>query len=85
MVPVVVMGPPVRPVPVATLVTVPEFVPGKVWPAAKVIRPLEPISNPLSAAGLPPVAVCRSNWPLGFTNHWNRVGFVPSDPANCKA
>src|SRR5437016_2297890 len=37
-VPAPVIGPPVSPAPVATLVTVPLPVPGKVWPAAKVIR-----------------------------------------------
>ena len=37
-VPLCVMGPPVRPNPLPTLVTVP--VPGKVWPATKVTFPV---------------------------------------------
>src|SRR5580704_1401774 len=37
-----------------TLFTVPEPVPGNVWPEAKVNRPLLLIRNPVSAGGLPP-------------------------------
>ena len=84
-VPVVVIGPPVKPGPVATFVTVPELAPGNVWPGAKVICPLDAIINPLSAIALPPEAVCRSRLPELFTNHSNAVGLLlASEPANCK-
>ena len=46
-VPVPVIGPPVRPGPLPTLLTVPE--PGKVWPTAKVKIPLLLIFKPVSA------------------------------------
>ena len=48
MVPVLVIGPPVRPAPVATLVTVPLPAPGKVWPEAKVITPVLATDTPVS-------------------------------------
>src|SRR3984893_7257697 len=46
-VPVLVIGPPVRPAPVATLVTVPLPVPGKVCPDAKFRIPFEATDNPV--------------------------------------
>ena len=51
-VPAPVIGPPVSPAPVATLVTVPLPVPGKVWPAAKVIRPELPAIDRPFATGV---------------------------------
>ena len=54
MVPVPVIGPPVRPAPVATLVTVPlPPEPGKVWPDAKVTSPLLAMVSPVSAGAVP--------------------------------
>ena len=53
-VPLAVIGPPVRPAPVLTLVTVPlPPEPGKVWPEAKFIRPLLAMDSPVSAGALP--------------------------------
>ena len=53
-VPVDVIGPPVSPAPVLTLLTVPPLLPpGKVCPGAKVNRPLLAIEKPVSA-GVPP-------------------------------
>lgn len=53
--PLEVIGPPVNPAPVATLVTVPlpPLPPPKVWPGAKVIRPLLAIESPVSVGLLP--------------------------------
>jgi len=48
-----VIGPPVRPAPVATLVTVPLPVPGKVWPEAKLTSPVLAMENPVSAGAVP--------------------------------
>ena len=68
-VPELVIGPPVSPAPVATLVTVPLPVPGKVWPAAKVMTPVRPaIDNPL-LAGVQ--GALLQNWKVQF-------GVVPS-------
>ncbi len=47
-VPLVVIGPPVSPAPVPTLVTVPEPAPGKVWPVAKERIPLLLTERPVS-------------------------------------
>jgi hypothetical protein len=53
-VPLDVIGPPVSPAPLATLVTVPlPAAPGKVWPLAKVITPLLATESPVSAGGAP--------------------------------
>jgi hypothetical protein len=55
-VPLPVIGPPVKPAPVATLVTVPlppPLPPPKACPGAKVIRPLLAIESPVSV-GVPP-------------------------------
>ena len=68
-VPLVVIGPPVRPAPVFTCVTVPEPVPAKVWPGAKVIMPVLPaIDNPL-LVGVQ--GALLQNWKFQF-------GVVPS-------
>jgi len=54
MVPLEVIGPPVRPAPVLMLVTVPLPPPlPKVWPEAKVIKPLLAIERPVSVGELP--------------------------------
>src|ERR1035441_9943137 len=52
-VPLLVIGPPVKPAPVATLVTVPLPVPGNVCPVAKFTRPFAAIENPVSAGAVP--------------------------------
>src|SRR5712692_3492057 len=60
MLPVLVMGPPVSPAPVFTLVTVP--VPGNVCPTTKVITPLLPaILTVLAGSGFPPLMPVM-NW-----------------------
>ena len=53
-VPLPVIGPPVNPVPLPTLVTVPAPVPGKVCPVANVIWPLLARLRPVSAGELVP-------------------------------
>ena len=66
-VPLDVMGPPARPAPVLTLVTVPPPpAPGKVCPEAKLINPLLPIDNPVSAGVLPFDPNSRFSVPEGF-------------------
>jgi len=61
-----VIGPPVRPAPVATLVTVPlPLPPGKVCPEAKVICPLLAIESPVSAGEVPFDPNRRFNVPEG--------------------
>ena len=53
-VPLAVIGPPVRPAPVLTLVTVPPPpAPGKVWPEAKLISPLLAMESPVSDGAVP--------------------------------
>lgn len=62
-----VIGPPVRPAPVLTLVTVPlPLLPGKVCPGAKVTRPLLAIENPVSAGVVPFEPKSKFNEPDGF-------------------
>ena len=68
-VPVVVIGPPVNPAPVLTWVTVPVPAPGKVWPGAKVIRPVLPAIDSPSAVGVQ--GALLQNWKFQF-------GVVPS-------
>jgi hypothetical protein len=67
-VPLVVIGPPFRPAPVLTVVTVPfpPPPPGKVCPGAKVRRPLLAIENPVSAGEVPFDPNSRFNEPEGF-------------------
>jgi hypothetical protein len=67
-VPVAVIGPPVRPAPVLTLVTVPPPPlppPGNVWPGAKVINPLLAIESPVSVGEFPPDPNSRFKEPEG--------------------
>src|ERR1039458_7988068 len=52
-VPLVVIGPPARPAPVLTPVTVPLLVPGKVCPEAKLICPLLAMDKPVSVGEFP--------------------------------
>src|ERR1700674_2479470 len=52
-VPLLVIGPPVRPAPVATLVTVPLPAPGKVCPEAKLTSPLLAMESPVSVGEVP--------------------------------
>ena len=66
MVPLLVMGPPVRPAPVLTLVTVPPLMLGKVWPGAKVTSPLLAMENPVSAGAFPLDPKSRFNEPEGL-------------------
>ena len=66
MVPLVVIGPPVRPAPVLMPVTVPLLVPGKVWPEAKLIRPLLAIDSPVSVGELSFDPNSRFNEPEGL-------------------
>src|ERR1700722_502406 len=67
MVPALVIVPPVRPDPVATLLTVPlPPAPGKVCPVAKVIWPLLATAGPVSAGVAPPEPKRRFNLPEGF-------------------
>src|ERR1039458_3446382 len=63
--PLVVMGPPVRPAPLPTLVTVPLPAPGKVCPLAKLITPLLATESPVSAGVAPFVPNRRSSLPDG--------------------
>jgi hypothetical protein len=65
-VPLPVIGPPVNPAPVLTLVTVPLPVPGNVCPAAKLNTPLLPIDNPVSAGVVPPEPNNKFNVPVGL-------------------
>ena len=65
-VPLPVIGPPVRPAPVLTVVTVPLPVPGKVCPEAKLITPLLAMESPVSAGVLPFDPKSRFNVPDGF-------------------
>jgi len=51
--PVPVIGPPVRPAPVATLVTVPLPVPGKVWPRRNSPAPCSHGRTPFPRAPVP--------------------------------
>jgi hypothetical protein len=70
MVPLPVIGPPVRPAPVATLVTVPLPLPppppAKVCPGAKVINPLLAIERPVSAGAVPLAPNNKFNEPEGL-------------------
>ena len=55
-VPLFVIGPPVKPAPVLTCVTVPDPPPPpplNVWPVAKVIKPLLAIESPVSVGAVP--------------------------------
>lgn len=65
-VPVPVIGPPVKPAPVATLVTVPPPVPGNVCPVANVINPVLAIDSPVSAGAVPFEPNSRFNVPDGL-------------------
>jgi hypothetical protein len=65
-VPLPVIGPPVNPAPVATLVTVPLPDPGKVCPEANVITPLCPIESPVSAGVVPFEPNNKFNVPEGL-------------------
>jgi len=65
-VPVLVIGPPVRPEPVLTLVTVPLPVPGKVCPDAKLTSPLLAMESPVSVGELPFAPNSRFNEPEGL-------------------
>ncbi len=65
-VPVLVIGPPVSPAPVATLVTVPLPVPGKVCPEAKLTSPLLAIESPVSVGATPLDPNSRFNEPDGL-------------------
>src|SRR5208283_2756539 len=62
-VPLLVIGPPVNPGPLPTLVTVP--VPGNVCPATKVNAPVLAIESPVSAGAAPPEAKRRLRVPNG--------------------
>src|SRR5277367_194176 len=69
MVPLDVIGPPVRPAPVLTLVTVPPappLPPGKVCPEANVMSPLLAMESPVSAGAAPLTPNNRFNEPDGF-------------------
>jgi hypothetical protein len=63
--PLDVIGPPVSPAPLATLVTVPLPVFGKVCPLAKVITPLLAICSPVSVGAFAPDPYSRLKAPLG--------------------
>jgi hypothetical protein len=66
-VPLAVIGPPVRPAPVPTLVTVPPpLPPGKVCPEAKLINPLLAMESPVSVGELPFDPNSRFNEPEGL-------------------
>ena len=65
-VPLAVIGPPVSPAPVLTPVTVPLLVPGKVWPEAKLIRPLFAMESPVSVGEFPFDPNSRFNEPEGL-------------------
>jgi len=65
-VPLVVIGPPVRPGPVPTLVTLPPPPPPKVCPGAKLISPLLAMESPVSVGALPPAPNSRFNEPEGL-------------------
>ena len=75
-VPLVVIGPPVSPGPLPTLVTVP--MPGKLCPVAKVIWPLLAMFNPVSVGVAPLAPNNRSSLPdgelvllpTGSASHW---------------
>ena len=78
-VPVPVIGPPVKPAPLPTLVTVPlPPPPGKVCPVANVICPLLAMCNPVSAGLVAPVPNRRFkvadgvavSLPAGSASHW---------------
>ena len=66
MVPLVVIGPPVRPAPVLTLVTVPPPPPPKVCPGAKLINPLLAMESPVSVGELPADPNSKFNEPEGL-------------------
>lgn len=66
MVPLVVIGPPVRPAPVSMPVTVPLLVPGKVCPDAKLIAPLLAMDSPVSPGVFPFDPNRRFNEPEGL-------------------
>ncbi len=78
MVPLVVIGPPVSPAPVFTLVTDPPLPPGKVCPEAKLISPLLAIESPVSVGAAPLDPNSRFNepdglavlFPVGSACHW---------------
>ena len=63
--PLVVIGPPASPAPLPTLVTVPLPAPGKVWPIAKVMRPVLAIENPVCAGAVVPEPKRRLREPEG--------------------
>src|ERR1039458_5803755 len=65
-VPLAVIGPPVRPAPVLTLVTVPPSALGKVWPGAKLMSPLLAIESPVSVGKFPFDPNSRFNEPEGL-------------------
>src|ERR1035441_2733530 len=65
-VPLAVIGPPVRPAPVLTLVTVPPSALGKVWPGAKLMSPLLAIESPVSVGEFPFDPNSRFNEPEGL-------------------
>ena len=78
-VPLAVIGPPVRPAPVLTLVTVPPpLPPGKDCPEANVICPLLAMESPVSAGELPFDPNSKFNdpdgfeelFPVGSATHW---------------
>ena len=57
--------PPVRAVPAVTPVIVPAPVPGKVWPAAKLMVPFGLMKRPVSAAAAMPLVESRFNVAFG--------------------
>lgn len=65
-VPLEVIGPPVKPAPVLTLVTEPPPAPGNVCPEAKLITPLLAIERPVSAGVAPFDPNWRFSVPDGF-------------------